>query len=127
MMTPRPRGAAQDRKLRALLDRLSAADRATVLAFAEFLASRAEAGQEVGAEPAPEPVPEPRPESESVVGAIKRLSRTYPMLEKSEMLNETSALMSQHVVQGRPPREVIDELEALFRRAWERKRAGDPR
>jgi hypothetical protein len=44
----------------------------------------------------------PRPSQESVVAAIKRLSKTYEMLDRGPMLNETSALMSAHVLQGRP-------------------------
>jgi hypothetical protein len=45
---------------------------------------------------------------------MKRLSATYHMLDKSKLLNETSALMAQHVMQGRPAHEVIDELEVVF-------------
>lgn len=100
--------------------RLSAEQRATLVAFAEFLASRPAGGE--GAEPPAVPEPEaiPRPAEESVVKAIKRLTRTYPMLENSRMLGQTSELVSQHVLQGRPAREVIDELEAAFRRSYER-------
>ena len=41
------------------------------------------------------------------------------MLDKSLLLNETSALMTQHVMQGKDAVEVIDELELLFRRVYE--------
>ena len=119
-----PRG---ERRLLELYRALDRGGRETLLAFAEFLAQRAagaspEPDEPPGPEPEPEPIP--RPEGETVVAAIKRLSRTYPMLDKGRMLGETSALVAQHVMQGRPAAEVIDELEALFRAHYERMRGG---
>ncbi len=82
-----------------------------VLAFAEFLRSRLT----VPSVPT-EPLVIPRPAAgETVVGAIKRLAATYPMLDRGKMLNETSSLMAQNALGGRPAVEVIDDLEALFR------------
>ncbi len=128
-MQPRPRkpASALERRLLKAFAGLTPEQQATVADFAEFLAARG-AGEEADAEPAPpaEPVPIPRPEKESVVAAIKRLTATYPMLERSAMLNETSSLMTQHVVQGRPAREVIDDLEALFRRHYDALRGDLP-
>jgi len=114
-----------DKRLRELLSRLSESEAETLLAFAEFLASRGSgvAPSPSGApQPAAVPQPEPvaRPEKESVVKAIKRLAATYPMLDRSKMLNETSALMTQHVMHGREAVEVIDELEIVFRSHYER-------
>jgi len=113
---PGNRAKSGERQLRSLYTALDQADRETLLAFAEFLAGRKK-------EPAPTELPEPtsipRPEKESVVGAIKRLSATYPMLEKGRMLNETSNLMTRHIMHGRAATEVIDELEALFGRHYE--------
>ena len=54
-----------------------------------------------------------------MIGAIKRLNASYPMLESRRLLDETSLLMSQHVLQGRDVNQVIDELEQLFRRHYE--------
>ncbi|MDA8390345.1 MAG: Crp/Fnr family transcriptional regulator [Gammaproteobacteria bacterium] len=88
-----------------------------VLAFVEFLQTRIERP----AVPA-EPVAIPRPAEETVVKAIRRLSATYPMLDRGKMLNETSSLMSQHVLGGREAAEVIDELERLFQAHFERLR-----
>lgn len=120
--------ARLDDQLLTLFHSLAAGDQATLLAFADFLRSRAGTGAAPVVSRAPAPVPEPeaipRPEQESVVKAIKRLSRTYPMLDKSKMLNETSALMTQHVIQGRDVMEVIDELEAVFRRFYAELKAG---
>lgn len=113
--------------------RLTAADQEHVLAFVQFLHSRG--GGNVlplpAARPAapeepveiPEPLAIPRPANESVVKAVKRLAQTYPMLDKSKMLNDTSALVMQHVIQGRDAVEVIDELEIVFQRHYERLKA----
>lgn len=107
---------ATDKRLLQIFKALPEAERETLLSFAEFLASRVEPRNE----PVSEPVPiEPR-EGETVVGAIKRLSATYPMLDKSKMLNETSTLMTQYSIQGRDAGEVIQELEVVFRRHYER-------
>lgn len=96
---------------------LEPTDQATLLAFGEFLASRS-AGRRQEASAPLETVSIPRPQEESVVGAIKRLSRKYYMLDRSTMLNDTSSLMGAHVLQGRPAGEVIDELEDLFARHY---------
>ena len=67
-----------------------------------------------------EPKEIPRPREESVVAAIRRLSETYYMIDKSVLLSETSGLMSAHIMQGRPAEAVIDELEALFSNHYEK-------
>ncbi len=101
-----------------ILEKLSAADRAAVQSFAEFLAQRGGQRAQAPAVPAPVDLPEPefipRPEGEKVVAAVKRLARSYFMLDKTKMLGVTSELMTQHIVQGRDAAEVIDELERLF-------------
>lgn len=110
--------AKDDARLTALYNRLPAAERETLLAFAEFLVSRSAVPLDIT------PRPAERPAQESVVAAIKRLSASYHMLDRSKMLHETSGLMSEHLMQGRPANEVIDELEALFRRHYQ-KQFGD--
>jgi hypothetical protein len=88
----------------------------TLISFAEFLATRAaQTPREYG-----EPEPIPRPADERVVQAIKRLRLTYPMLDHSTMLHELSDFMTQHLVMGKPAQEVIDELEVVFRRHYDR-------
>jgi len=117
------------------LERLSPADQSAVVSFAEFLASRspgvvAPSGQAVapasaeppGEIPAPEPVP--APENERVIAALKRLSRTYPMLNKTRMLGATSDLVTQHVLHGRDAAEVIAELERVFQEEYEALKQG---
>lgn len=103
--------------------RLSLEDQASLLKFARFLEQESPPPEP---EPVPEPQPIPRPESESVIKAMRRLSATYYMLDRSRLLNETSTLMGQHVMQGRPAVEVIDELEVVFRTHYEKAVAEDP-
>ncbi len=99
-----------------IASRLPAPQAQQLLEFAQFLQERYGACEL----PAPESIE--RPAQESVVKAIKRLAATYPMLDRAKMLHETSALMTQHVMQGRDAVEVIDELEIVFRRHYEKLR-----
>jgi hypothetical protein len=119
------------KRLAEIVHRLPAEQAAVLLEFAEFLlvrhgAAGAVAEGKPGAKTAeiPAPLDIPRPAEESVVKAVKRLRATYPMLDVRKLLNETSALMTQHVMQGRDKIEVIEELEILFRTHYE-KLAGD--
>ena len=105
-----------EKRLLRLFRNLEDQERDTLLAFAEFLSSRA-APKPPSELPTPELIP--RPDNESVVAAIRRLSASYSMLDKGRMLNDTSNLMTQHVMQGRPAKEVVDELEEVFRRHYE--------
>lgn len=100
----------QQHRLEALFELTDDAGRAMLLEYAEFLAQRhprpvARVPQEI-----------PRPKSETVVAAIRRLTETFPMLDRAQLLGETSGLLAQHIVHGREAHEVIDELEAMFRR-----------
>jgi hypothetical protein len=119
-LTHRPE-TAELRRLRRIFRSLAADDRTSLLAFAEFLAARRASApvDPQPPEPIPEPVARPRPEGESVIAAIRRLSATYAMLDRGAMLNETSALMSAHVLQGQGATQTIDALEALFLRHYE--------
>lgn len=103
-----------EKQLLAHFRSLQATDADSLLAFAEFLASR------VQLEPAaPLTLNKiPRPAEETVMLAIKRLSATYPMLDKDKMLHEISGLMAQHLMQGRAAGEVIDELEEIFQQHY---------
>ncbi len=113
-------GQDQREKFLRVFDSLSAADKAAVSSFAEFLLSRSDSAAAVTgpvsavAVEVPDPEPIPRPQGEKVVAAVKRLSKTYFMLDKSKMLGVTSDLVTQHVLQGREACEVIDDLEQVF-------------
>jgi len=104
-----------EKRLREILGELPEIQAGALLEYAEFLAARYSGPKEITA-----PLDIPRPQTESVVKAIKRLGATYPMIDRSKMLNETSVLMTQHVISGRDAVEVIDELEILFRRHYEK-------
>lgn len=104
-----------EKRLREILSELPEAQAAALLEYAEFLAARYSGPKEFTT-----PLNIPRPPEESVIKAIRRLGATYPMLDRSKMLNETSSLMTQHVLQGRAAAEVIDELESMFKRHYEK-------
>jgi hypothetical protein len=118
VLTPSQTLSAEQRRLLTLFGTLSAQDKGSLLAFAEFLTTR-----DAGAAKQQGPVPlqrTPRPEGESVVSAMRRLSQDFAMLDKSVILHEAAGLMAQHTLQGRPAVEVIDELEGLFEREHQR-------
>jgi hypothetical protein len=106
----------QDKKLLGLFRDLPAEQQDTLLAFAEFLAGRAAANKPVVSS---RPLTIHRPAEEKVVQAIKRLRETYPMLDHGKMLHEVSHHMTQHVMQGKAAKDVIDELELVFRAHYE--------
>lgn len=106
-----------EKHLLGLVRRLPKAQAGQLLEFAEFLVAR-----HAPVETATEPLAIPRPTEENVIKAVKRLSATYPMLDRVKLLDEASHLMTQHVIQGRAAVEVIDELEILFRRHYESQR-----
>ncbi len=105
-------------RLMRLYERLGESGRASLVDYAEFLATRDQANAEAAA-PA-EPNPAPRPQGESLIAAIRRLRAGYPMLNTEALLNDVSALMAQHTMQGRGADEVIDDLEALFDQHYQR-------
>jgi hypothetical protein len=114
-----------EQQLLAQFNALPQTQQQSVLDFVNFLAARhAENCQdsEQNDEKAicqQAPLSIPRPAEESVVKAIKRLTTTYPMLSPDDLLHQTSDLMSAHIIQGRPAKEVIDELETIFRFAYQ--------
>jgi hypothetical protein len=105
-----------ERDLLARYRALDIGQRRMVSEFAAFLATRETV-------PAPEipaqPLNLPRPADEKVMQAIKRLRATYPMLDQTALLNEVSQHVTEHLVKGRPANEVIDDLEALFKRHYD--------
>jgi len=105
-----------EKKLLLVFKKLTVIEQENLQAYGEFLLAR---HSEKMPQPVPEPQLIPRGENESVVAAIKRLSASYSMLDKPQLLNESSVLMTQHVMQGRAVGEVIDELEALFSRFYQ--------
>jgi len=117
---------AQTKQLIRLFSHLPDGEKKMLLAFAEFLVRRLDGERVPEDESLLAPVLIPRPGDETVIGAIRRLSKSYPMLDKATMLNETSSLMAEHVLRGRSAPEVIDKLEAVFQRYYEKIASGAP-
>ena len=128
MLQQNPRMGSGQRRLLKLYAELPEQERASLIAFAEFLAHRAEAEKDAvdrAPDLPPQPKPIERPQSETVVAAIRRLSQSYFMLDRQVLFHETAGLMSAHVLQGRPARDVIDELEQLFADRYQRLSAAE--
>lgn len=111
----------EEKKLLGRFRKLSSPQRQNVLDFTEFLATRPiHSSENVSvATIIPEPKHIPRPQKESVVKAVRRLTQTYAMLDHGKLLHETSDLMTQHVMQGKPADAVIGEMEAMFERHYQ--------
>ena len=93
-----------------IFETLDAERQASLFDFAEFLQSKGNlVSKEIG-----EPVDIARPDKETVVGAIKRLKATYPMIESMKVFSSASELMTDHMVKGRDAVEVVDEMERIF-------------
>lgn len=88
----------------------------TLLEFTEFLVQR----YAIEAEPVADcPLDIPRPEKESVVKAVKRLSKTYPMLDTKELFEKTSSFMMRNLMHGEESVAVIDEMEVFFEKRYQ--------
>ena len=111
----------EEKKLLDLFERLAPGQQDGLIAFAEFLGGSASPA----AGTASEPVAIPRPDGERVTMAIRRLVRSYPMLDRKRLMAEASQFMAQHALESRPAREVIDELEAVFARHYRNMRSDD--
>ncbi len=110
---------SEEKRLLELFGRLADSQRETLIAFGEFLVTRASEDGEAAPSVPDKPLPIARPETETVVMAIKRLTQTYPMLDRRKLLGDTSKYVAQHALEGRPAVEVIDELEVVFCRHYE--------
>ncbi len=108
-------GNKPEKRLQQIYKDLPDEQQQQLLDYAEYLAERHPPQQPESTEV----VEIARPEEESVVEAIKRLSKSYHMIDRSKMLHETAGLMTQHMMQGREAAEVIDDLEALFKRYYQ--------
>ena len=114
----------QEKQLIDYYSSLSSSDKDNLLAFAEFLSQRVTSNnvdkELIDRTTQSQPVAIKRPETESVIKAIKRLTATYPMVEKENLLHSISDLITAHMMQGKKAEIVIDELEDLFLNAFEK-------
>lgn len=103
-------------KLTDIFDTLDDERKASLIDYAEYLQSKGGlVTREIG-----DPLDIPRPDSETVVGAVKRLKKTYPMIESMTVFSAASSLMTEHMVNGRDVIEVIDDMEKLFEESFEK-------
>ncbi|MFW2439640.1 MAG: hypothetical protein ACN4GR_09740 [Arenicellales bacterium] len=87
-----------------------------LLDYAEFLNQR----YAIVAEPVAEhPLDIPRPQQESVVKAVRRLSKTYPMLDSKELFEKTSSFMMRNLMHGEDSGALIDEMELFFQQSYQ--------
>jgi hypothetical protein len=107
-----------EKKLLKYYSKLTPDQRVSLLQFAEFLLEKGTTDYSIQ-EQIPEPVLKERPSVETVVAAIKRLTASYPMLDRDKLFNDTSSLMTRHVMQGEEAAVIIDELELLFQRKYQ--------
>jgi hypothetical protein len=108
------KGKRGERELLDLFGRLAPAQQDKMIAFAELLAGGApdvSRGERVIIA---------RSTRETVTMALRRLVRSYPMLDRRRLMGEASQLMAQHALEGRAASEVIDDLEAMFERHYKK-------
>jgi len=99
------------------MKQLSATHQQSVIDFARFLVEQYP--QKSISSEILEPGKLGRPANETVVAGLKRLKKTYFMLDTDDLLNKASALMGQHILQGREAESVIDDLQHLFESSYE--------
>jgi len=111
-----------EKRILAAFERLSEDQQRQVVDYAEFLGSRAgdaaEAPSPASAAEPESPQPVEKDPDEGPVQAIKRLRATYPMLDPSKLLDETTTIMSRRYLQDKPEGEVIEEIEETFERHY---------
>jgi hypothetical protein len=116
MLPPKKKPASSVTQLTAVYDQLSTDRKQSLSDFAQFLLQQQ--GDFITPTVSQTPLDILRPIEESVVAAIKRLAKTYPMLNREVLLHDASTLMTAHVMQGRAANDVIDELQVLFESAY---------
>lgn len=100
-----------DKVLLKILQQLPEEQRQSLVDYAEFLAQR----YAIETEPVAEhPLDIPRPDKESVVKAVRRLSKNYPMLDAKELFEKTSSFMMRNLMHGEDSAGLIDEMEIFF-------------
>lgn len=117
----------KEREWLKLFKDLSESDQQSLVAFAQFLHSREDVSSDEAISDTVTKADEiptqllaiSRPDEESVIKAIKRLTATYPMVDKESILHPISNLMTAHMLQGKSAPDVIDELESVFLKEYE--------
>ena len=110
---------SKSKRLISIFDELDKASQQSLLDFAEFLQNKATEANGEDLARIQEPNLLPIQAGESVIVALKRLSASYPMLDKSKLLSDTSVLVTEHTLQGRDREEVIAELDLVFKQHYQ--------
>ena len=108
-----PTTKVEEETLLEIFERLAPAQQDMLISFAEFLTTNADEPPRLGDAAAV-------PAEETVKLAIRRLLRTYPMLDRRALMAEAAQLMARHALGGRGAREVIVDLEELFARHYKK-------
>lgn len=111
---------SKSKRLMSIFDELDKSSQQSLLDFAEFLQSKDVDSSKAPLASLQEPDLIPAQDGESVIMALKRLSASYPMLDKSKLLNDTSVLVTEHTLQGRDRDEVITELDVVFKQHYQK-------
>lgn len=98
------------------LRRLPDEQKQALVDYAEFLSQRY--GVDEDTIPL-DPLDIPRPQEESVVKAIRRLAKTYPMLDSKELFEKTSSYMMRNLMHGEDGYVLIDEMEVFFQQSYQ--------
>nr|CRH04488.1 conserved protein of unknown function [Candidatus Magnetococcus massalia] len=115
------KNSKESREVVALWKKLDGERQKMLLSYGEFLLSQQAEGasetssgaQQVAASPQ-QPLKLEKPENESAVLALKRLKRSYPMIEADMgLLDDASKLVMERVMGGQDA-EIIPRMEALF-------------
>lgn len=98
---------------------LSESHRETLLRFAQFLLTQEAEDRRLA--PAPtQPLGILAPSGESVVQALKRLKKNYPMIETDIPLLDAAAQLVMQKVLGASDEVLIEKMEALFLSNYQR-------
>ncbi|NGZ29263.1 MAG: hypothetical protein G8345_20550 [Magnetococcales bacterium] len=96
--------------------KLASSERLALIRYGEFLLHQQEAKTPT---PVEEPVILPAPPGETAIQAMKRLKKSYAMMETDAgMLDEASQLMTRRIM-GAGDAEVIPLIEELFQRRYQ--------
>lgn len=112
--------SSERQRLVKIFDGMNEQQRNSLLDYAQFLNQQSPSGTEDTEQQKHAPLESTRPDKENVVNAIKRLRASYFMLNTDDLLNESSALMAQFMMQGRGAEEVIDDLEKVFENHYQK-------
>ena len=96
--------------------RMTPSAQCTLVDFADYLSRRHSVAAPSISQ---QPLQVPRPVEESVIAAIQRLAKTYPMIDSDNVFSAATTLMTRHVMGQQATVEVIDELEAMFKARYD--------